>query len=231
MLRDCSLFVGFKVTHFSSYDFSRGKTNTSVAHIKHTDPIIIKGPKQSSVNRTGNNKFPTTAPIRPTTIVTLRAIVLKDVGKVSTTTLFTIVPPILDNATNTDDIARIPLESSAQYRIPQQTLAPMKHTTIKIFLLILLTRFFAIRYPINDATEITIELIYTVALTTFSEHSEISPVVSFCMTVTFLNITSSILLHMLVVGPSACKWSYVSIIEKSMGIQSLKVFDPIVAPH
>lgn len=44
--------------------------------LKQTDPIIIKGPKQSKSNKIGNSKFPITAPIRPMIIVTLRAIVL-----------------------------------------------------------------------------------------------------------------------------------------------------------
>lgn len=36
------------------------------------------------------------------------------VGKLSTITLITAAPPMLDNATKTAEIPRIPLESSAQ---------------------------------------------------------------------------------------------------------------------
>lgn len=39
---------------------------------------------------------------------------LRHVGKLSTITLMTVAPPILDIATNTEDNPRMPLVSSAQ---------------------------------------------------------------------------------------------------------------------
>ena len=55
---------------------------------------------------------------------------LREVGKLSTITLITAAPPILDKATNTDDMPRIPLESSAQYRTPQHKPADKKQNTV-----------------------------------------------------------------------------------------------------
>ena len=54
---------------------------------------------------------------------------LSEVGNMSTTTLFTIDPPILERATNTDEIVNKLLSSLAQYRIPQQLPAPTKQIT------------------------------------------------------------------------------------------------------
>ena len=47
-------------------------------------------------------------------------------------TIVTVAPPILDRATKTEEIPRIPLESSAQYKIPQQDPPATKQKT-KIF--------------------------------------------------------------------------------------------------
>lgn len=44
---------------------------------REAEPIIMKGPKQDKSNSTGNSKLPMTAPILPTIIVRLTAIVLK----------------------------------------------------------------------------------------------------------------------------------------------------------
>ena len=47
----------------------------------------------------------------------------------STITLFTIVPPILDNATKVADIISISISVFAQYNKAQEDPAPMKHIT------------------------------------------------------------------------------------------------------
>ena len=44
---------------------------------REAEPIIMNGPKQVKSNNTGNSKLPRTAPILPTIIVRLTAIVLK----------------------------------------------------------------------------------------------------------------------------------------------------------
>lgn len=46
-------------------------------------------------------------------------------------TLLTAAPPTLESATNTEEIPKIPLESSAQYNVPQQLPAVRKQNTEK----------------------------------------------------------------------------------------------------
>lgn len=44
---------------------------------KEAEPIRMKGPIHDKLNKTGNNKLPITAPILPTIIVRLTAMVLE----------------------------------------------------------------------------------------------------------------------------------------------------------
>lgn len=95
----------------------------------------------------------------------------------------TIVPPILDRATNIDEVTKIPFVSSAQYKTAQEEPAPKKQPALKkinnyisnginrligyyylyvpisVLLPITLTKLLAIRYPATDATDTTIESI------------------------------------------------------------------------
>lgn len=44
---------------------------------KQTIPSIMNGPRQCTSNKTGNRRFPTTAPTRPMAMVRLKAMVLE----------------------------------------------------------------------------------------------------------------------------------------------------------
>lgn len=57
---------------------------------------------------------------------------LRAVGKLSTIIFITAAPPMLERATNTEDVPRIPFESLTQNRPAQQDPAAKKQNTERI---------------------------------------------------------------------------------------------------